>query len=264
MPIRICTWNVNSAKSRLQHLLELLKSEHAPDILLLQEIKCITENFPFMEVEECGFQVAAHGQKTYNGVAIISRHQMEDIITELPGDEDDIQARYIEAVINLPSEALRVCSVYVPNGKSPDHADFSYKLRFIERLKEHAQTLLSYNEKLIIGGDYNVAPNLEADCYNSKALNGSICCHPDERNAFNALCGIGLYDAYRLTDPHGEEFSWWDYRGGSWQQNKGLRIDHLLLSAEAADSVESVTIDLDTRGKEKPSDHAPVIASFRT
>lgn len=255
--IRIATWNVNSVKSRLAHLLDYLKSDEAPDILLLQELKCMTEAFPYMEVEDAGYNVAVHGQKTYNGVAILSKYPIDEVVKGLPGDDEDDQARYIEAVISLDDKAIRVASIYVPNGQSPDSDKFQYKMKFFDRLYKHAQTLLEYDEILILGGDYNVAPS-PIDVYDHEALNGTTCYHIDERKKFRSLLGLGLTDAYRVANDNTQQFSWWDYRGGSWQQNKGMRIDHLLLSPEASDAMKSAGVTLEPRKKEKPSDHTPV------
>ncbi len=258
--MKIATWNVNSVKARLQHVLDYLKDEQ-PDVLLLQELKCLTEAFPTMECEDAGYNVAAHGQKTYNGVAILSKHPIEDVVTTLPvleeADKEDKQARYIEAVICGDGQAFRVASVYVPNGTEIDSDRFAYKLRYFDRLREHITGLLRYEEKLIIGADYNVAPE-DIDVYNPKALRGTLCFHPEEQQKFRSLLHLGLADAYRALHPDVQQFSWWDYRGGGLQNNKGLRIDHLLLSPQAADNLQACDVDLHPRQKEKPSDHAPV------
>lgn len=256
--VTIATWNVNSVKARLEHLVGYLRSQQAPDILLLQEIKCMEEAFPFMEVEDTGYNVVASGQKTYNGIAILSKYPLDDVVKVLPGDGEDTQARYIEAVVSINSGAVRVASVYVPNGKSPDSENFTYKKRFLDRLKDHARTLLTYQEPLVIGGDYNISPEPALDIYDPKGLEGTICCHKDERQKFRSLIGLGLTDAYRALHPDSQQFSWWDYRGGSWQHNKGLRIDHLLLSPEATDQLTKCDVDTRLRSLEKPSDHTPV------
>lgn len=261
--VKIATWNVNSVKTRIEHLVEYLRSDEAPDILLLQELKCMTDKFPYMEVEDCGYNTAVHGQKTYNGVAILSKFPMEDIVKQLPGDAEDEQARYIEAVISLENSAIRVASVYVPNGQTPDSDKFQYKMRFFDRLYAHAKELLKYEEVLVIGGDYNVAP-CPIDVYDPKALDGTTCFHIDERNKFRTLEGLGLTDAYRAANENKEQFSWWDYRAGAWQQNKGMRIDHLLLSPEAADIMVSSDVYLEPRTKDKPSDHTPVWCKLKT
>jgi len=255
--VTIATWNVNSVKSRLEHLIKYLRSEDAPDILLLQELKCTTDSFPYLEVEDCGYNTAIHGQKTYNGVAILSKFPIEDITRGLPGDDNDQEARYIEAVISLDDKAIRVASIYVPNGQSPDSVKFQYKMRFFDRLYNHAKELLTYNEVLILGGDYNVAPS-EIDVFDPEKMEGAVCFHIDERKKFRALIGLGLTDIYRAANDNKQQFSWWDYRAGCWQQNKGMRIDHLLLSPEAVDLVSKSDAYTALRGLEKPSDHTPV------
>lgn len=261
--VSIATWNVNSVRPRLPHLLEWLASDHAPDVALLQETKVVDENFPTMEIEELGYNIAIHGQKTYNGVAILSKYPLEDVITALPGDETDEQARYIEAVVCLPDEAVRVASVYVPNGQEVGSDKFAYKMAFYDRLHTHLKTLLTYDELMVIGGDYNVAPH-PIDVYAPAQLDGTVCYHPKERDKLRALFNLGLYDAWRVQWPDKQQFSWWDYRGNGWGQNKGLRIDHLLLSPQATDRLRACeTLDA-MRGKEKASDHAPVICTLQT
>jgi exodeoxyribonuclease-3 len=279
--MKIATFNVNSIRARLPQLLEWLK-ETAPDVVLLQELKCLEEAFPQMEIEELGYNTAISGQKTYNGVAILSKFPMEDVVKRLPGDDSDEEARYIEAVINIPSHArqggrasleprpiaeagaeagdikiIRVASIYVPNGQEVGSAKFNYKLRFFDRLFAHAKELWSYNEPLILGGDYNVAPN-PIDVFDATKLEGTVCYHPEERKRFHALLNHGFCEVWRANHPQEKAFSWWDYRGGSYERNLGMRIDHLLLSPEAADRVKATGIDSHIRGKDKASDHAPV------
>lgn len=258
--ITIATWNVNSIKARLQHCLDWLE-QRPVDVMLLQEIKCETLNFPSEMFEERGYNVTAHGQKSYNGVAILSKYPMNDVITSLPGDEADEQARYLEAVLSVGSQAVRVSSIYVPNGQSVDSDKFQYKLRFFERLYGHSTHLLSHQEILILGGDYNVAPE-PMDVYDAPKLDGTVCYHPKEREALRALLYSGLYDAYRAKHPQQQHFSWWDYRGGSFPKNKGLRIDHLLCSPQAMDHLQDCVIDDTPRHWDKPSDHAPVVATL--
>lgn len=256
MNLSIVTWNVNSIKSRLHVLLPWLK-ETAPDIVLLQETKTVDENFPRMEIEELGYNLALSGQKTYNGVAILSKFPLDDVRIGLPGEDSDMEARYIEAVASLAGSAVRVASAYVPNGQSPDSDKFQYKLRFLRRLKAHALTLLEHNEVFTIGGDYNVAP-FPIDVYDSQALDGTVCYHPRERDALRELLHLGLYDAFRLQHPLRQAYSWWDYRAAGYESGKGLRIDHLLLSPQATDRLRGCEIEENLRALEKPSDHAPV------
>jgi exodeoxyribonuclease-3 len=267
MLIKIATWNVNSIKSRLEHVVDLLRSDDRPDILLLQELKCTEDNFPLMEIEDTGYNVRISGQKTYNGVAIISKYPIDETIKTLPlssscANENILnslnnEARYIESVISLPGRALRVASVYVPNGQEVGTEKFYFKLEFLKNLHAHAENLLKYDEILIIGGDFNVAPDA-IDVFDAKSLEGTICCHKDERKYFRSLINLGLTDIYRTINPNVKGFSWWDYRAGAWQHNKGMRIDHLLLSPAAADITTAANINLAPRNKDKPSDHTPV------
>jgi exodeoxyribonuclease-3 len=260
--MKIATWNVNSIKSRLEHLLEYLRSDEAPDILLLQELKCQTESFPYMEVEDAGYNVAVHGQKTYNGVAILSKFPIDEVVKELPGASEDDHARYIEAVISLKNSAIRVASIYVPNGQSPDSDKFQYKLKFFDRLYAHIEGLLKYDEALILGGDYNVAP-APIDVFDPAGMDGTTCFHIDERKKFRNLIGLGLIDAYRASNDNKQQFSWWDYRAGAWQKNMGMRIDHLLLSPEAADLLQESDVYMPLRAKERASDHTPVWCNLK-
>ena len=254
--IKIATWNVNSIKARLENVLGWLK-EAAPDVVLLQETKTIDENFPELEIGDLGYNIAVSGQKTYNGVAILSKFPIDDVSKKLPGDPEDVEARYIEALISVGENVVRVASVYVPNGQEPGSEKFKYKLKFLERLKKHAEKLLTYDEKLVIGGDYNCAP-FDIDVYDAKHLRGTTCFHPDEQTRLRAMLNMGLTDVWRTANPDKMAFSWWDYRGGGFQHNKGMRIDHLLLSPQAADITSDVGMDEKQRGMEKASDHIPV------
>lgn len=251
---------MNSIKPRLEHLTSWLR-ETQTDIVLLQETKTIDDNFPAMEIEDLGYNIAIHGQKTYNGVAILSKYPLDDIAKGLAGEPEDEQARYIEAVVSLPGKALRVASVYVPNGQAPDSDKFHYKMRFFDRLKAHASELLAFDEALVIGGDYNVAP-LPIDVYDPAKLDGTVCYHPDERAKLHALMYLGLYDAYRIKEPEKPQYSWWDYRAGMYPKGHGYRIDHLLCNAMAVDVLEDVWVDEAPRRLEKPSDHTPVVGKF--
>lgn len=259
-PITIATWNVNSIKPRMEHLLGWLR-ETGTDIVLLQETKTVDEAFPAMEIEDLGYNIAIHGQKTYNGVAILSKFPLDDITRGLPGDESDEQARYIEAVVSTDGGAVRVASVYVPNGQAPDSDKFQYKMRFFDRLYAHAQSLLEYDEPLVMGGDYNVAP-LPIDVYDPAKLDGTVCYHPEERAKLRTLLNLGLYDVYRVKEPTKPQYSWWDYRGGMFQKGQGYRIDHLLCNALAVDMLQDVWVDEAPRKLEKPSDHTPVVAKL--
>jgi exodeoxyribonuclease III len=257
---RIVTWNVNSLRARLQHVTHFLR-EYTPDIVLLQELKLEEAHFPYADIEECGYNCAVYGQKTYNGVAILSRTPLEDVHCGLEKNGDD-QARYIEAVTNVAGQVLRVASVYVPNGQEVGSEKFAYKLNFLEALRAHAERLLEYRETLVLGGDYNIAP-LPYDVWDADALEGTLCYHPDERRALSALMNLGFYDAYRTLHHQGVAASWWDYRAGAFEREQGLRIDYLLLSPEAVDKLHACEILVAERAKEKPSDHAPVIVTLR-
>jgi exodeoxyribonuclease-3 len=246
--MKIISWNVNSVKARIEHLVRYLK-DTSPDVVLLQELKCVDEAFPAMEIEDLGYNIAIHGQKTYNGVAILSKFRIEDVYKEL----DISQARYIEAVTN----GVRVASVYVPNGQEVGSDKFKYKMQFFSNLHAHLQSLLQYDEKIVIGGDFNVAPT-DIDVFDPKSLAGSICFHPDEQAAFRAMLNMGYIDSFRARNADKQLFSWWDYRAGAYQYNKGMRIDHILLNPEAADNLLNSGIDPTPRGWEKPSDHTPV------
>lgn len=260
--ISIATWNVNSIRSRLSHLLEWLDSDNAPDVALLQEIKVEETGFPFMEIEERGYNIAVYGQKSYNGVAILSKFPLSDVVKGLPTYGDDEQARYIEALVEAHGEVFRVASVYVPNGQAVDSDKFVYKFRFLDALDEHMQSLLALEERTIIGGDYNIAP-FDADVYDAKALNGTVCFHPKERDRLRTIFNQGWADAFRILHPARTQFTWWDYRGGSFPRNHGLRIDHLLLSPEAGNALHECEVVMDLREKEKASDHAPVVGRFK-
>jgi len=256
MPLSIATWNVNSVRTRLPHLLGWLREEK-PDIVLLQEIKCVDEQFPRMEIEELGYNIATHGQKSYNGVAILSKFPLEDVSRGLPGGDNDLHARYIEAITTTPLGVFRVASVYVPNGQEMGSEKCMFKCSFLERLYAHAKMLRGYDEMLVIGGDYNIAPT-DADVADPKAWAGSVLTHDTLRTAFRKLVNLGLYDAGVGT----HAYSWWDYRAGAFEKNDGLRIDHLLMSPQAMDKFSACHVATSLRVLEKPSDHAPVVATF--
>ncbi len=259
--ISVATWNVNSVKSRLMHLTGWLQLEK-PDIVLLQELKCVEEAFPALEIEALGYNLAIYGEKTYNGVAILSKFPLSDIRRGLPGDDSDTHARYIEAVASLPGSAMRVASVYVPNGQTTDSDKYQYKLRFLARFYAHVKSLLAFEEKLVIGGDYNVAPDDAIDVHDPKAWAGSVLTHDDVRTALRKVTYAGMYNAMRLCHPDERVYSWWDYRAGAFDRDDGLLIDHLLASPQAADILKGCVVKKDLRALEKASDHAPVVATF--
>lgn len=255
--MKIATWNVNSIKARLPNVLDWLEQAE-PDVLLLQETKCVDGEFPRLEFESRGFAVETHGQKTYNGVAVISRRPIREVRRGLPGDPEEGEARYIEAVLE---DGLRVASIYVPMGQSPDSDRFPFKLRFLDAVEARARALLAAEDAFVLGGDYNVAPE-PADVYDAQRMEGRVLYHPEERRRLRRLLFAGLTDAYRALHPQPGAFTWWDYRGGAWPQDHGLRIDHLLLSPQAADRLLDAGIDKEARDREKASDHCPVWCSL--
>lgn len=258
MPFKIASWNVNSIKIRAETVADWLRQAQ-PDILCLQELKCEDKAFPRPVLEDLGYNIALFGQKTYNGVAILSKWPMSDVTTGLPTYPGDDQSRYIEAVIGLPGRAVRVASIYLPNGNPADTPKYGYKLRWMEALNRHAIELLSYEEPLILAGDYNVIP-ADPDVYDPKAWEGDALFRLESRQAFRSLTNLGLTDALRLCSDEPGLYTFWDYQGGAWQKNNGIRIDHLLLSPEAASALKEAGIDKYVRGWEKPSDHVPVWA----
>ncbi len=266
--VKIVSWNVNSINARIENVVFYLKNE-APDILLLQELKCEKEKFPYSIISDLGYNISMKGQKTYNGVAILSKYKIEDVIDELPDfdiDKTDDQARYIEGIVLINNQSIRVASIYVPNGgsvledgQSPNQTEkFSYKMKFFDRLNKHLNNNLKFNEIAVFGGDYNVAHH-NIDVYNPKNLDGTICFHFDERKKFNSLLNLGYFDSFRSQSSDNQSFSWWDYRGNSFKYNKGMRIDYLLTSPLATDKIKEVKIDDFMMEKSKPSDHAPVV-----
>lgn len=253
---RIATFNVNSIKARMANVLAWL-DEFGPDIALFQEIKSTEESFPRMELEAAGYNIAISGQKSYNGVAIFSKTPLEIVHTRLPGDEGDEQARYIEAVTEADAGVLRVASIYLPNGNPVDTDKFAYKLAWMERLIAHAEGLLELEEPVVLGGDYNVIPQGE-DCHDPAAWQGDALFRPESRAAFRRLLALGYTEAFRTLNPHARAYTFWDYQGGAWQNDRGIRIDHLLLSPQAADLLTDCKIDQKPRGRPKASDHTPI------
>ena len=255
--MKIATWNVNSIKSRIQHVMAYLRDVN-PDVLLLQELKSLEENVPRDEIEDLGYNLAIVGQKTYNGVSILAKQPIEIEQRALPGDSTDEQARYIEAIIGK----IRVASIYLPNGNPIDTEKFNYKLSWMDRLIAHAQTLLSYEEAFVLGGDYNVCPT-DDDTYDPEGFASDALCHPKTRARFRTLCYYGLTDALRALHSQSGLYTFWDYQAGCWNKDQGLRIDHLMLSPQAADRLVVSGVDKEPRGKEKPSDHTPVWCELR-
>lgn len=254
--LRVATWNINSARLRVGHLAAFLQ-EANPDILCLQEIKCVDEAFPAAEIEQLGYNVAVHGQKTFNGVAILSRLPLEDVTRGLPGDDADEQARYIEAVVSVAGGVVRVASIYLPNGNPPDTEKYPYKLRWMDRLTARARDLLALEEPFVLAGDYNVIPEPQ-DAARPELWTDDALFLPQTREKFRALLNLGLTEALRACDDRPGVYTFWDYQAGAWQKNNGIRIDHLLLSPQATDRLRAVEVHKHLRGLEKPSDHVPV------
>ncbi|MDB5645374.1 exodeoxyribonuclease III [Methylobacterium sp.] len=257
--MRIATWNVNSIKQRVGHLLGFL-DEAKPDVVCLQELKCQDEGFPRAEIEAAGYAVETLGQKAYNGVALLVRAplSMSEIRRGLPGDDSDEQSRYIEALISGEgSRPVRVASIYLPNGNPVDSPKYPYKLGFLERLRLHARALREAEEALVLAGDYNVIPEPE-DASDPEPWRADALFLPQSRAAFRAILAEGFTDALRACDPRPGIYSFWDYQAGAWNRNAGIRIDHLLLSPQAADRLVSASVQKHLRGLEKPSDHVPV------
>ena len=254
--MRIATWNVNSINARLETVLRWFE-EANPDVACLQEIKCVDEKFPAEAFERLGYNVAVHGQKTYNGVAMLSKTPLEDVRRGLPGDDSDEQARYIEAVVSGP-RPVRVASIYLPNGNPVGTEKFPYKIGWMTRLIAHARSLLLLEEPLALVGDYNVIPHAR-DAANPANWIGDALTEPASREAFQTLKWLGLTEAYLQVDGAPEAYTFWDYQAGAWPRNNGIRIDHALLSPQAADHLKSCIIHRDVRGWDKPSDHVPLV-----
>ncbi len=261
--MKIATFNVNSINARLPRILGWI-DETKPDVVVLQEIKCVDEKFPALEFEDRAYNVAVHGQKTYNGVALLSKHPIDDVIKGLPGDETDEQARYIEALV-MPdnAEPVRVGGLYLPNGNPAPGPKYDYKIGWMKRLKAHAQALLQNEESFVLAGDYNVIPQKE-DVHDPDAWQGDALYRPETHAAFREIVNLGLTDGLRQADPHGVLYTFWDYQRGAWEKDNGIRIDHLLMSPQAADRFKNAGVDRKERApsnrdlKEKPSDHVPV------
>ncbi len=263
--MKIATWNVNSIKARLHAVTAWLEAEQ-PVIACLQEIKTMDDGFPRLEIESLGYHIETYGQKSYNGVALLSKLPLEDVRRGLPGDDSDDQARYIEAVISTRRGAVRVASIYLPNGNPVEEdgvqtAKYAYKLKWMERLRRHAIELLKYEEPLILAGDYNVIPRA-GDTHDPKGWEGDAAFRPETHAAYRAITHIGLYDMFDQFNGQDGEYTFWDYQRGAWQNNEGIRIDHLLCSPQAIDRAEDIQIHKMTRDGVKPSDHVPVVGHF--
>jgi exodeoxyribonuclease III len=255
--MKIASWNVNSVKVRLPHLLAFLE-DAKPDILCLQETKCLADEFPRLEIAALGYRVETLGQRAYNGVALVSREPARDIVVGLPGFADE-QARYVEASFGTAGDGgeVRVASAYVPNGNPTGTDKFAYKLAWMEGMVAHAEDLLRREIPFVIAGDYNVCPTDE-DVYDPVAWRDDALCRIETRSRFRALLHLGLTDAYRAFHRESHRYTFWDYQAGRWNRDEGLRIDHLLLSPHAADRVAACEIDKRPRAKDRASDHTPI------
>ena len=256
--MKIATFNINGIKARLPVLLDWLAAAQ-PDVVCLQEIKSDDDGFPRRTFTDLGWQVETHGQKAFNGVAILSRHPLRDVTRGLPGDDTDRQARWIEATIEAQQagRALRVFGLYLPNGNPAPGPKYDYKLAWMDRMQARVAAMLATEQPLVICGDYNVIPQPE-DAARPEAWVGDALYLPQTRAAFRRLCHLGLTDAFRVRDPRPGQYSFWDFQAGAWERDNGIRIDHLLLSPQAADRLTDAGIEKAVRGAEKPSDHVPV------
>lgn len=253
--MKIASYNINGIRARLPRLLDWL-DEASPDIVLLQEIKSVAETFPREEIERRGYQVHCHGQKSFNGVAILSKPRLEEIVHGLPGDADDLQARWIEARL-AEGPPIHLCGLYLPNGNPAPGPKFDYKLRWMERLEARARDLLASEEPALLAGDFNVIPQAE-DASSPDAWTGDALFRPETHERWRRLLHGGLCDAYRMHNPTETAYTFWDFQAGAWDRNDGIRIDHFLLTPQCADLMRDCGIDSHVRGWTKPSDHVPI------
>ena len=253
--MKVATWNVNSLRVRLPHLLDWLKTAQ-PDVVGIQELKCVEDQFPYPELEAAGYRAAVNGQKTYNGVAILSRHEISEVSRDMPGFADE-QKRVIAATVN----GVRIVNVYVVNGQDIGTEKYAYKLRWLAALRDYLQAERAAHPQLAVTGDFNIAPAPE-DTHDPDLWEGRILCSEPERAGFRAMLELGLKDSFLLFPAPEQRFTWWDYRQAAFRRNIGLRIDHILASDELAAQCKSCTIDTAPRKLERPSDHAPVMAEF--
>ena len=257
MGMKIVTWNINGVRARIDNLLTWLK-ESDPDIVCLQEIKTVDDGFPRFEIEALGYHVETHGQKGFNGVAILSKLPFDEVNRGLPGDDTDEQARFIEGVFSTSGGALRVVSLYLPNGNPVGTEKFPYKLAWMKRLELWALERLALEEPLILAGDYNVIPE-PIDAKNPEIWVNDALFQPETRQAFRRLINRGFTEALRATTDAAGIYTFWDYQAGAWQRDHGIRIDFHLLSPQAADRFQSIETHRDARDMDKPSDHVPVV-----
>ena len=255
--MRLATWNVNSIRARLDRALAWLARQQ-PDVVCLQELKCTDDAFPHAAIRDAGYHAAVHGQKTYNGVAILSRAEPTDVQTGLGDDVEDPQARLVAATV----EGVRVLSAYVPNGSVVGSDKWAYKLGWLARLRDHLDRGFDPAEPLVLCGDFNVA-RFDDEVGFPDRWGGSVLCHHDGREALERVRAWGFTDVFRQHHPEGGVYSWWDYRAGAFHRNDGLRIDHLFAAEPLADRCTAAEVDRDERKGPKPSDHAPVVAVFQ-
>jgi exodeoxyribonuclease-3 len=253
--MRIATFNINGIRARFETVTAWLE-ETRPDVALLQEIKSADEAFPGEAFEDLGYRVVTHGQKGFNGVAILSRMPLEDVVRGLPGDDGDGQARWIEATVTGTC-AVRLCCLYLPNGNPAPGPKYDYKLAWMDRMRARARELLATEQPVVFGGDYNVIPQAE-DARRPEAWVTDALFLPESRRAFRRLLHLGLTDAFRVMTQGPGHYSYWDYQGGAFERDDGIRIDHMLLSPQAADLLRSCWIEKERRAGERPSDHVPV------
>lgn len=254
--MKIASFNINGIKARLPALLQWLE-EAKPDVALLQELKSMDETFPREPLEDLGYTVETHGQKSFNGVAILSRLPLENVVRGLPGDDTDQQARWIEATVIGDKTAVHVCGLYLPNGNPAPGPKYDYKLAWMERLEARAKQILETEEPALMAGDYNVIPQAE-DCWDPKVWADDALFLPQTRDAFRRIQALGFTEAFSAHHPAQHDYTFWDYQAGAWNKNHGIRIDHFLLSPQAADLMTDCQIDRHLREREKPSDHVPI------
>lgn len=254
--MKIATFNINGVKARIGALTDWLETSK-PDVALLQEIKSVDENFPREHFEDMGYRVETHGQKGFNGVAILSRLPLEDVTRGLPGDDSDEQARWIEATVIGATGAVRVCGLYLPNGNPTPGPKYDYKLAWMDRLKARAEALLADEMPALMAGDYNIIPQRE-DAKRPDAWREDALFRPESRAAFRRILNLGFTEAFRVRTTGAGHYSFWDYQAGAWDRDDGIRIDHFLLTPQCADLLTDCWIEKEVRGREKPSDHVPV------
>ncbi len=256
MPIKIASWNTNSITIRLEHVIDVMKL-YDLDILGIQETKVMDSNFPIEQLNEAGFHVSFNGQKSYNGTAYVSKEPLQNVRHQLPGMLTDYQRRFLQA----DYRDFTLINCYVPNGKAVGDEKYHYKLQWLDALIEHLSDLIAQKKNIVLMGDFNIAPD-DRDVYDAEEWKDKILCSPEERGRLQKIIDLGFSDSFRLFNDQAEQFSWWDYREGGFQKNRGHRIDLILTSPEMTKRCQSSIIEKTPRGWERPSDHTPVIATF--